>query len=161
MNDLRITITIELASVKIADALRDLALISKATWGYDKRFLEACIPALTIDPEWFSLERVFIAKVHGELAGVALLLPVNKCGVSELEQLFVHPDWQNAGVGTALMRFVCAKARGEGAKALMVVSDPHAQYFYEKHGAIQIGAEASDVNPHRQLPRLRLDLSAI
>ena len=53
------------------DAVRltGLALRSKAHWGYDAAFMEACIPALTISSERIAAEQRFVLEADGETIG--------------------------------------------------------------------------------------------
>ena len=48
---------IRLARPDEADHLTALATRSKAYWGYDASFMEACVPALTISPERLTCTR--------------------------------------------------------------------------------------------------------
>ena len=54
-----------------AAAISALALRSKAHWGYDPAFLEACRDDLTIRPEWCDGVRLVVAEQDGVLLGYA------------------------------------------------------------------------------------------
>lgn len=75
-----------------------------------------------------------------------------------LDYMFVDPDFVGRGVGRALMDHAIALARELGHGSLTIVADPNAEGFYCRMGAERIGSQASDVDPHRQLPLLRIVL---
>ena len=64
-----------------------------------------------------------------------------------LQHLYLHPDWQCAGVGAAVLSQVQNRARREG-RVLRVtalqLSD--ANRFYQRHGFVKTGEEGVDVH---------------
>lgn len=64
-----------------------------------------------------------------------------------LQHLYLHPDWQCAGVGSAVVSQVQGRARQEG-RVLRVtalqLSD--ANRFYLRHGFVKTGEEGVDVH---------------
>jgi GNAT superfamily N-acetyltransferase len=113
--------------------LKEIAIASKAFWGYE----------LGKVTEWadkgdFSSERlnrliVFVAEADGEEIGWASLEP--RDGPWWLADLWVVPKWIGKGIGTRLFRRAAAQARDEGAGALEWEAEPNAIGFYEKMGA--------------------------
>lgn len=142
------------------DALTELALRSKAYWGYDAEFIEACRTELTVDPEHVASGRVVVAVVDGELGGFSTL--VGEPPVAEVEALFVEPEHIGAGVGIGTTLFValCDAARVAGYTRLLIEAEPYAAGFYEHLGAVKIGDRPSGSIPGRTLPLLELDLAA-
>jgi predicted N-acetyltransferase YhbS len=57
-----------------------------------------------------------------------------------------------------LVETAIARARDVGACTMRVVSDPNAEAFYARLGAVRVGEVPSDV-PARVLPLLRFDLA--
>jgi N-acetylglutamate synthase-like GNAT family acetyltransferase len=149
-------VQIRRARLNEASELTALAFRSKAFWGYDEVFLEACTPDLTIGKELVRSGRVFVAEVDHEVAGFASL--TGEAPRFELAHLFVEPDLIAGGIGRELFEHVVAEARGLGAVELIVESDPNAEGFYLARGAERIGTAPSIVDPQRQLPLLRLTL---
>ena len=139
-----------------APALSELALRSKAHWGYDDAFLEACRAELTVRPEHVAASRVVVATSAARVVGFSILLggPPR----AEVEMLFVEPDAIGTGVGSVLLDRLRADAVALGCRALRIEADPHAIGFYEHHGAVRIGDEPSATFPGRTLPILELDL---
>ncbi len=80
-----------------APALTELCLRSKAVWGYDAAFMQACRRELTMTPAVIMSSRVQVAEVDGRLAGVAEVK--SEGDVAQLERLFVEPGMLRAGTG--------------------------------------------------------------
>jgi predicted N-acetyltransferase YhbS len=71
-----------------------------------------------------------------------------------LEKLFVEPDRLGEGTGKLLYVWACRVARENGAKNLVIDSDPDAAAFYEGLGAVRSGTAKSGSIPGRTLPHL-------
>ena len=91
--------------------LSEIAMRSKAYWGYSPEFMEACREELSVaQGDIAEPDSVFrLAECEGAIAGYYALvrLPADDC---ELEALFVEPDWIGRGVGRA--HVLLADARG-------------------------------------------------
>ena len=133
-----------------------LCLRSKAHWGYDSSFMEACRDELTLTPSDLGATDVTLAVREGVMVGVAQLSI--KAGEAELEKLFVEPDWIGKGIGKVLFGWTVQRARQRGARTMRVTADPDAVPFYEKMGFKSIGEEPSGSIPGRVLPVFRLQL---
>jgi len=140
-------------------ALAALCLRSKAHWGYDQAFLEACRGMLEVDPEQATAGLAQVAERDGAVAGI---VQVSLAGdEAELDLLFVAPEAMGNGVGRALLAWACDAARAHGARRLVILSDPAARAFYERCGAVFQGMAPSDAAIRgRTLPLLTFDLSA-
>ncbi len=140
-----------------AGALTELALRSKAMWGYDADFMRACLPALTVSEQQIAAGGVSVAECDGRLAG---FVAISREGPdAEVDMLFVDPEAVQAGIGKALMEWAEAIARTDRIERLHVLSDPHAAGFYEACGFVRVGDAPSDAISGRRLPALekRLD----
>jgi len=139
-----------------AVALSELALRSKAMWGYTPEFVEACRDALTITPKEIRDTPVY---VHDGDAGVDGFYGLaGEPPRATLEYLFVEPEATRRGVGRKLLGHAVAKACGLGFRELEVESDPNAEAFYARNGGVRIGEVESDVEPGRRLPLMLIDL---
>ena len=132
--------------------LSALAYVSKAHWGYDDAFMEACRAELEVRPEHLDAYVVRVAELDGELVGFHGVERIAE--EPELMWLFVAPTAMGRGIGQALLDDAASVARELGAAALVIVADPNAQAFYEHAGARLVGTEASGSIPGRTLPRL-------
>lgn len=132
-------------------ALSALAYASKAHWGYDDAFMEACRAELTVTGADLETVRVRVAiDAGGEIVGFH--------GVDdrELRWCFVAPGAIGTGVGRELFADACAIARERGLTVLEIESDPFAAAFYERMGARRTGEAPSASVPGRALPRYEI-----
>jgi GNAT superfamily N-acetyltransferase len=137
-------------------ALTDLCFRSKAVWGYDDRFMEACRSELTFTPADMLSSCIQVAVVDGRLIGVVEVTTAGK--VADLAKLFVEPTDLRTGAGRQLFEWAKAAAQANGATTLFIDADPHAANFYRKMGAVDDGIAPSTTIPGRSLPRLVLHL---
>lgn len=141
-----------------AAVLSDLAFSSKAHWGYDAKFMEACRNALTISSDYISQHLVFVAEMEGVIVGFYSLVIEPK--ETELDNLFINPAAMGQKVGSRLWQHMLGQAQSMGITSFVIHSDPFAEGFYTKMGAVKIGEIASTVYPDRKLPLLRYTLPA-
>lgn len=136
--------------------LSALAMRSKAFWGYDEVFLEACRAELTVDPERLETESVAVVCEDEVVLGFSAVRIGGR--EAELTDLFVDPDHIGSGLGRALWDHVVTRARLRGATRLRIESDPHAEEWYVRRGAVRIGTTPSGSIPGRDLPLLEYRL---
>ena len=150
------TITIGRAVPGECAALSDLALRSKAHWGYDADFLAACRAELTVDPADVQRLRVTLAEESGEVVGFYALGGGPPEG--ELSLFFVEPARICTGIGTLLWQDCLATAARIGLSRIRIESDPFAEGFYTGMGATRVGDVQSQSIPDRRLPLLSFDI---
>ena len=100
---------------------------------------------LTISEKLF--EELFDAKVavvENQTVGY-FTIRQHAGGITELEHLFVHPDWFGKGVGTILLRSAMEVVKERGIKKLTIIADPNSSGFYEKFGAVKVGDHKSSI----------------
>lgn len=142
------------------EVVTDLCMRSKASWGYDEHFMELCREALTLTPARVASWTVRVAEVpDGRLVGVVASSAGDSEREAELELMFIDPAWMGRGVGAALMKDLARRLMDDGIETLWILSDPGAEPFYLRLGAVRVGLRPSDAIPGRQLPRLRLVLA--
>lgn len=140
-----------------AAALTGLVLRSKAHWGYGEEFLALCREELALRPEELETLRAHVAERDGgPLLGVFTIRGAPPEGT--LEHLYVEPSAMGLGVGGTLLRAARDVARSSGFSALLIHSDPNAEAFYLREGAVRAGSVPSGSIPGRVLPLLRLEL---
>ena len=145
-----------------APQLTDLALRSKAHWGYSKEFMDSCRAELTVDSARVLSERYqyFVAVDEDSIVGFYAL----KCasgGSYELEALFVEPGHIGTGIGRALIQHAKRTLSGLGATRLIIQGDPHAADFYVAAGGRRIGDRESDSIPGRHLPVFEIPIDPL
>ncbi len=132
------------------EALSELVMRSKAHWGYDAAFLEACREELRVTPEEIAGGQVTVAE-DDRVLGMSIL----DLEAAELVSLFVDPEAIGTGVGRALLDAARERAAAAGVAELTIESDPFAEPFYLLHGARRVGERVSR-STGRALPLLVL-----
>ena len=136
--------------------LSALCLRSKAVWGYDQAFLDACHAELTIRTEELESSALHVAEHNGELVGIAQIAVDGD--TADLQKMFVEPSAIGLGIGKALFAWAIATAKDLGARRLTIDADPGAVGFYKRMGAVEHGSAPSGSIPGRMLPRLQVEL---
>jgi GNAT superfamily N-acetyltransferase len=136
--------------------LSALCLRSKAVWGYDQAFLDACRAELTIRAEELESTALCAAEHDGALVGVAQITVEGE--VADLQKMFVEPGAIGLGVGKALFAWAVSTAKNLGAQRMTIDADPGAVGFYKRMGAVEHGAAPLGSIPGRMLPRLQVEL---
>lgn len=136
-----------------ADWLSELAVRSKAHWGYPPEFLESCRQELAVDANRIGSDD-YECRVAADKTGILGFYTVEKVseGVYELEALFVEPEHIGKGVGRSLVRHAIKSLSERRASRLIIQGDPNVSHFYVAAGARQIGYRESGSIPDRQLP---------
>ena len=150
-------IQFRLATRDDLQSLWEVAMRSKAHWGYDAEFMAQCRDALCPDAGMIDQGNIYLAE-DGEILGFVSVDPLEEPGAIELEEIFIDPPAMGRGLGRRLVDWAKARARELGGSHLMILSDPQAEAFYAHLGAEKVGDAPSDAIPGRFLPRLRLAL---
>ena len=141
-----------------AGLLTRLSMRSKAYWGYDKSFMDACVSELQISRE--EIENGCVRVLHDDsiVLGFYHLLPISAPDEYELEAMYVEPREMGKGCGRALWIDLEHQLKSRGARRLVVQSDPNAVEFYRAMGMNRIGDRESDSIPGRFLPLLEMNV---
>jgi N-acetylglutamate synthase-like GNAT family acetyltransferase len=138
------------------EELNALCMRSKAVWGYDDAFMEACREELSLDPAEIGNTDIAIIETDGIIAGM-VQIEVDRDEV-ELKRIFVDPSTLKSGIGRELFVWAVDMARSRGGRVMDVDADPFAAPFYRRMGMREIGVSPSGSVPGRFLPRLSMDL---
>ena len=149
-------LTIRPPTIDELAGLSDLCFRSKAVWGYDEEFMEACRGELSFEPRNLELTPIAVAEHDGKAIGVAQLRFVDD--QADLLKLFVEPNVLRSGTGKALLAWATDVAKKLGAKRLTIEADPDAAPFYRSMGAYDVGQAPSGSVPGRMLPKLAMNL---
>ena len=147
--------TIRRAWTTEAEALTEMAIRAKASWGYDAAFIEACRAELTMTPERLAAWTVWVAEADGMIVGM-IALSVDHG--AEVEDFFVEPAFQGRGVGGMLMATLMDACRARNVTTVSVDADPNAEGVYARLGFTTVGRSPSGSIPGRLLPRMELTL---
>ena len=149
-------LTIRAPTIDELSGLSDLCFRSKAVWGYDEKFMEACRGELSFEPRDLELTPIAVAELDGKPIGVAQLKVVDD--EADLLKLFVEPSALRCGIGKALLVWAADVAKKRGATRLTIEADPDAAPFYRMMGARDVGQAPSGSVPGRLLPKLAMNL---
>ncbi|MEU9397168.1 GNAT family N-acetyltransferase [Streptomyces sp. NPDC048324] len=143
------TISIRPAREEEAALLTDLALRSKAHWGYDPEFLASCREELTLRDTELTVRRTAVAEHDGRVVGFTTFEGEPPRGV--LGMMFVDPDVIGQGIGRLLFNQVVQTAKVLGFTEFTIDADPYAEPFYEAMGGVAVGRVPSGSIPGRTL----------
>ena len=139
-----------------AAALTALAVRSKGHWPYDETMMAVLRRTIVITAEDIAAHCVLVHETAGVADGVAVLIAHGE--EAELDHLWVDPPAIGLGVGKRLFQAVAEQAKRAGAVRIVLNSDPYAEAFYGKLGAVRIGDHPVAEIPYRILPRMAFSL---
>ena len=142
-----------------AEHLSDIAMRSKAYWGYSDTFLEKCRDELSVQP--FDIEdsnfEYSVGILKNEIVGFYAIERLSP-SVFELDALFVEPKRIGTGIGRALMDHAKKRVLALGGQVLTIQSDPNAERFYRATGGVLTGTRESGSIRGRYLPVFEIRL---
>jgi GNAT superfamily N-acetyltransferase len=127
------------ATARDASRLSQIAFTAKQSWGYPNEWMEIWRPELTIGPDLIRREQVTIASEQQQIVGFFTF--VQRRGMIWLDHFWVRPGSMGRGFGRAMFGEMKNQARRAGWTVLQIESDPHAESFYLKMGAVRIGTD--------------------
>ncbi|WP_298782309.1 GNAT family N-acetyltransferase [uncultured Polaribacter sp.] len=140
-----------------AKRLTNVALKSKAFWGYSNELIESWREDLTVSEQMVQQMIVYKYMQDDEVVGFYILnQPENK--TIELEFLFVLPKFIGKGIGKQLLYHSFEKAKSLHCLDMIVLVDPNAKYFYKSKGFVTIEKKKSSI-ANRFLPLMKKDLN--
>lgn len=138
--------------------LTTLTIRSKAYWGYSQAFMQKALPYLTVSVEHIKTEHMYLIECGGRIAGY-YQMHERSHEVMWLESLFILPEAMGKGFGAQLMHHAIDLAASLGYRRLEWESDPHAEAFYLRFGAVMFAQRESGIQKGRMLPQMRLELT--
>jgi GNAT superfamily N-acetyltransferase len=150
-----IALTIRDAGPGDMTALRDVFRRSSLSNDDDRMKLLAHPDVLELSEHGVTDGRTRVADADGRVIGFATWLGAGD--VTEIEDLFVHPDWMRRGVGRALVQDLISLAHGRGVRRVEVTGNPHARAFYERVGFTHDHEVETPLGPGL---RMHLDLAS-
>jgi GNAT superfamily N-acetyltransferase len=152
------TATIRRAEQHDREELARLSFRSKAYWGYDAAFMESVREQLTPSEDYIADGRVFLAEANGTILGFyGFLYEDDRLW---LYDMFIDPEAIRTGIGRLLWHHCVEFARTTGEPAFYIESDPNAEEFYNKMGAVRDGQRIA-AGSGRILPVLRYDVKPL
>ena len=141
-----------------SEFLSNLALRSKAYWGYSQEFIDACRRELSYSEEDIQNNHFFVAEIDNSILGFYGLRRISGIEM-ELEALFIEPSYIHQGYGRKLIEHSKITASKLGSKIIIIQGDPNAKDFYLKIGAKLTGERESASIPGRNLPTFIIQIT--
>lgn len=132
--------------------LSALAFASKASWGYDRGFMQRVKDALQVGPQYIEEHPVYVLLRGGEVAGFFGF--ISSAEETLLNDFWIEPRFIGTGMGRIMWKHAVATARNFGCTSFVIQSDPNAQGFYVRMGAERIGSRRAPESG-RELPLLQ------
>ena len=126
------TIRIRTARPDEGERLREIAIVSKAHWGYDPDFVRQWAARGDFSAAGLRGKDVQVAEAAGRPIAWAALIA--RRDVMWLDDLWVEPEWIGQGVGSLLFRWAVERGRAVGGERLEWQAEPNSVGFYEKLG---------------------------
>jgi GNAT superfamily N-acetyltransferase len=146
------------AQASDAAELTRIAHEAKRHWGYPERWIELWRDDLTLTPEFIAGNEVYLAEDGGEALGCYGLAAASPNWA--LEHFWIRPAAMGKGLGRRLFEHAVAVAAAKGVTVLEIDSDPNAESFYLRMGAVRVGEILSEVDGKPRIrPLLHLRLS--
>ena len=149
---------IVVADVSDAKLLTEIALKSKAFWGYSDELIKSWREDLTITSKMIFNCEVYKFMVATKVVGFYVLNPPKNNSIT-LEMLFVLPKFIGNQIGKQLLLHSFEKAKIKEAKNMTLLADPNAVPFYNSQGFYEIDRKESSI-AGRFLPVMKKDLLA-
>jgi GNAT superfamily N-acetyltransferase len=114
------------------ERLREIAIASKAHWGYDLEFVRRWAARGDYSAASLRAKDVYVAEAERRVIAWAALIA--RDDVMWLDDLWVEPEWIGKGVGSRLFEHVVERARALGGTRMEWQAEPNSIGFYEKVG---------------------------
>ena len=144
----------ELARLADINEINRLIESAKRYWGYSDELMNIWLPHLLLKPEDFDSRTLWVMKLENEIVAVCSIIFPSDCSC-ELEDFWVSPLHMGQGIGRKMFHFVIKHLKSINEKKLVIVSDPNAESFYIKMGAVRASLVASEPKG-RMLPLMEL-----
>jgi GNAT superfamily N-acetyltransferase len=136
------------------DLLNDIAIRSKAWWGYDDHLMKQFAENSLISGELVDGTTVIKVCMEDRIIGWYMYKP-DEVGV-ELTDFWMSPEYIGKGYGGKMFQNLKERVMQDDYYSIVFDADPNAAPFYEHMGCRIIGQALSEWN--RFIPKMRIDL---
>jgi GNAT superfamily N-acetyltransferase len=95
---------------------------------------------------------VVVAEIDGRLVGFG---GSDQESMTQLKWLYVLPETQGLGIGSALLERLETRARSDGFHSLRVHAAPTATEFYRRHGFREVPIEEREQHDHEGIEMMK------
>lgn len=138
------------AETKHAELLRDTLIASKGYWGYSQQQLEQWRSNLTFEADYIARNTVKLILNDDEVIG---FFSIVKGDTNLLDHFWFLPKAIGKGYGTLVFEQIKVECNRLDIASFHIISDPDAEGFYLKQGALKIGEVYSEAQK-KFLPKL-------
>ncbi len=124
------------ATITELDKLNQFLRDSKGVWGYSDSFLDDFIKKFGLTENHLQTNEVMMFEENSQLK--AIFSFSYKSDEAKLDDFFVAPALIRQGLGKLMWQAVLEYACAKNWPSFILISDPNAQGFYEKMGAVKI-----------------------
>ncbi len=149
-------IVIEKPKPEDAEELTKVAIVSKKHWGYPDRWFDLWKDELLITPESIRSREFYVCRNRKEVVFIYSVQHISGKKY-ELEDCWVAPQYIGKGYGRVLFEHLESTLESLDCRKLVIESDPNAEGFYLRMGAIRVGEKASKIKG-RVLPILEYEI---
>jgi N-acetylglutamate synthase-like GNAT family acetyltransferase len=133
------------------ELLRDTLITSKGYWGYSQEQLEQWRSNLKFEEEYIARNTVKLILKDKEVIGFFAIV---KGDNDELDHLWLLPKAIGKGYGNLVFEQILSECHTLKISSFYIISDPDAEGFYLKKGALKVGEVYSEPQK-RMLPKLK------
>ena len=144
------------ANISDAKKLTEIALKSKAFWGYSDEQIKSWIKDLTVSEKMIQEMNAYKFVSNHKTVGFYILNQPKENSI-ELEFLFVLPNYIRQGIGKRLLQHSFEKAKILNANTIQLLADPNAVPFYQSKGFVITDKKESTI-ASRFLPVMQKNL---
>ena len=147
-------VVIRQAQSNDSTVLSDIAIRSKASWGYPPQWIHIWKNELIVTAQMLTENITFVAESNNTILGFSYIeqLPVDEISPA---RLFIDPPHKDKGLGKILWQTLLDEIKILNAAPFIIDTDPNAETFYLKMGGVKIGDKLSSVIEDRTLPIIR------
>jgi GNAT superfamily N-acetyltransferase len=140
-----------------AEAMQEIYRLASLSNEGDRAELLAHPELLVLDPELASSGRAVVVTADGVGPIAFASHRPTSAEVTELDDLFTHPNWRRQGAARLMMAAIVDDARARGIRRIEVTANTHAMGFYDVVGFRRIGTADTAL---REAPRMALEIRA-
>jgi len=143
------------AETKHTELLRNTLISSKSYWGYSKDQLEQWRLNLKFENKYVYRNTVKLILEGSDVIGFFALV---KGDIDELDHFWLLPKVIGKGYGNMVFEQIIFECNSLDINEFYIISDPNAEGFYLKKGALKVGEIYSEPQK-RMLPKLKYSVA--
>lgn len=144
------------AEPREAKEITDLAVVSEAFWGHDKKFLDKFRVIYEVTEDFIRNNPTLVLEESNKLIGFYSIVESDEDVI--LEYFYIDPIYIRKGYGMKLWNDLIEYCKNRGILEFQFVAGDEAKDFYLRMGAIKIGETFSLVNKNRKISKWKVVL---